>query len=68
LTLSIHPSIFLQIEDEQRQKDEAREQLGNAERRLASLQAEKDELRHQLDNVRKDQIKEIRSIKSDQSI
>ena len=43
--------IQLQIEDEQRQKDEAREQHQNAERRLGSLQTEKDDLRHHFEET-----------------
>ena len=45
-------SFLSQIEDEQRQKDEARDSLAAAERRLAAMQQEKDELRHQWENVR----------------
>jgi hypothetical protein len=41
----------LQIEDEQRQKDEIREQYNNSERRYAQLQQEKMEVHNNFETV-----------------
>ena len=44
----------LQVEEEQRQRDEVRDQFFNAEKRATVLQQEKDEIRHAYNNTERD--------------